>query len=120
MKKLFIVIVCLMAINATAQKKILVETKEEAEKLASSELETAMTGPEGALYVFGTENNIEGEYDFNITLGDKGKVVSLFVKGRKGGDISSQNKVKDAVKAFRFHFKLPKGKYYKFQYKFKF
>ena len=79
-----------------------------------------MSGPEGELYLFGIENKIEGTYDFKVTLGDRGKVVSIFVLSRDGGSIQMQNKVKDAVKATRFNFKLPKNKDYSLKYTFKF
>ena len=79
-----------------------------------------MTGPEGELYLFGVANNLKGEYIFKVTLGDRGKVTTVFVISREGDDIPSQNKLKDAVKTFRFSFKLPKNKDYSFNHKFKF
>ena len=120
MRLFIIVLTFLIASNAMAQKKQLVESKEEVEMLAKKEFDMAMTGPEGSLYLFGAEQNIKGEYTFKVTLGDRGKVVSVFVIGREGGDIPAQNKAKDAVKAFRFNFKLPKNKNYSFEHKFKF
>jgi len=120
MRLLIIVFILVIASNAVAQKKKLVESKEEVETIAKAEFDLAMKGPEGSLYLFGTENNIKGEYTFKVTLGDKGKVISIFVISREGGDIPSQNKVKDAVKAFRFNFKLPKNKDFSFEHKFKF
>ena len=117
-------IIVLIALTLTtfvfAQKKPLIESKKEVETLAKKEFNLAMTAPEGELYLFGVENKIKGEYLFKVTLGDRGKVVSVFVISRKGGDIPSQNKVKDAVKAFRFNFKLPKNKDYSFEHKFNF
>lgn len=120
MRLIFVIITITLAMTAFAQKKQLVESKDEVETLAKKEFELAMTAPEGELYLFGVENNIKGEYTIKVTLGDKGKVVSVFVISREGGDVPSQNKVKDAVKAFRFNFKLPKNKSYSFEYAFKF
>ena len=120
MKHLIILISMLLATSAFAQKKPLIESKEEVEAFAKKEFDLAMKAPEGELYLFGVENNIKGEYFFKVTVGDRGKVTSVFVISREGGDIPSQNKVKDAVKAFRFNFKLPKNKDYSFEHKFKF
>ena len=118
MKLLIFLISITIVTTVFAQKKPLIESKEEVETLATKEFDLAMTAPEGELYLFGVENNIKGEYLFKVTLGDRGKVVSVFVISREGGDIPSQNKVKDAVKAFRFNFKLPKNKDYSFEHKF--
>jgi hypothetical protein len=120
MKLIILVIAIVISSTTFAQKRQLVESKEEVETLAAKEFELAMSPPEGELYLFGIENEIKGEYTFRITLGDRGKVVSVFAKGNKGGDILSQNKVKDAVKDFKFNFKLPKDKNFTLHHIFKF
>ena len=120
MKNLIAIICILLAFNLQAQKKILVESVEEVEVLAVKDFEASMQGPEGELYLFAQENNIEGTYEFKVTVGDRGKVTSIFVVNREGGSIKMQNIVKDAVKATKFNFKLPKNKDYSFEYKFKF
>ncbi|NOX87367.1 MAG: hypothetical protein GXO86_15650 [Chlorobi bacterium] len=120
MKKLILLSVLFAWLAGYAQKKPLIETKEEVTKRATEFFKASMTGPEGELYLFGKKNNIEGTYEFKITLGDRGKVVSVFVLNREGGTIKMQNMVKDAVKETRLDFKLPKNKSYSLQYKFKF
>lgn len=120
MKHLILIISIFISVSAFAQKKPLVESKAEVEKLASEEFKTSMTGPEGVLFLFGEENKIEGTYDFKVTIGDRGKVVSIFVVNREGGTIQMQNQVKDAVKETRFSFKVPKDKNYSLEYKFTF
>ena len=79
-----------------------------------------MSGPEGELYLFGQENNIQGSYDFKVTIGDKRRVTSIFALNREEGSIQMQNKLKDAVKQTKFSFKLPKDKDYSLEYKFSF
>lgn len=118
MKQLIILIFCFLSLTLIAQKKVLIESQEEVKTLASADFEKSMSGPEGELYLFGKANNIEGTYYFKVTLGDKGKVVSIFVLNREGGTIQMQNKVKDAVKETNFSFKLPKNKDYSLEYKF--
>jgi hypothetical protein len=120
MKQIAILIFCLLSLSLTAQKKALIESQEEVKTLASADFEKSMSTPEGELFLFGKANNIEGTYDFKITIGDRGKVVSIFVLNREGGTIQMQNKVKDAVKETQFSFKLPKNKDYSLEYKFKF
>ena len=120
MKYIFIVTALLISVHTFAQKKVLLESKEDVEKMAAVEFASSMSGPEGPLYLFGQENNIVGTYDFKVTLGDRGRVVSIFVVNREGGTIHMQNIVKDAIKATKFNFKLPKNKDYSIEYKFKF
>ena len=100
---------------------MLLDRVEDVEKAASEEFVSAMTPPEGSLHVFGQEFNIQGSYAFKISVGDKNKVTSVFVLEREGGEIKLQNKVKDAVKDFKFDtFKVPKGKHYNIKYTFNF
>ena len=117
---LILIILMFGSLAVSAQKKPLIEDRDKVAKRASETFKVSMEAPEGELYLFGKENNITGSYDFKITLGDKGKVVSIFVLNREGGSIKMQNMVKDAVKETRFDFKLPKNKDYSITYKFNF
>jgi len=117
---LILIILMFGSLAVSAQKKPLIEDRDKVAKRASETFKASMEAPEGELYLFGKENNITGSYDFKITLGDKGKVVSIFVLNREGGSIKMQNMVKDAVKETRFDFKLPKNKDYSITYKFNF
>lgn len=120
MKYFLFLTLIIASYGSFAQNKPLLESKEDVEIAAINEFEAAMKGPEGSLYQFGVDSNISGSYTFKVTLGDKGKVISVFVLERDGGTIGMQNLVKDAVKAFKFNFKLPKNKTYSVEYKFNF
>lgn len=121
MKKIIIIILILTSgICLKAQKPELLELKEEVVKQASFELDQAMTSPEGSLYKFGQKYHISGEYTLQLTLRNKGQVVSVFVADKKDGNIPSQNSLKDKIMNFQFSFKMPKNKDYKFSYTFKF
>jgi len=121
MKYLLIITALLISIHVSAQQKLLVDQLEEIENTASKEFKQAMTPPEGSLYLFAREGNIKGVYTFKISIGDKNKVTSVFVIEREGGNIQMQNKVKDAIKDFKFDtFKVPKGKHYNIKYTFNF
>ena len=121
MKYLFLLLSFTLAIHLTAQNKVLLDRAEDIEKAASDEFKLAMEAPEGSLYQFGQEFNIQGTYTFKVSIGDKNKVTSVFVLEREGGEIKMQNKVKDAIKDFKFDtFKVPKGKHYNIKYTFNF
>jgi hypothetical protein len=121
MKKLLIILLILTSgICLKAQKPVLLELKEEVIKQAAMELDQAMTSPEGALYKFGQKYHITGEYTLQLTIRNKGQVVSVFVADKKDDNIPSQNALKDKIMDFQFGFKMPKNKDYKFSYTFKF
>ena len=107
-------------ISMKAQKPELLELKEEVVKQANLELDQAMSQPEGALYKFGQKYHVSGEYTLQLTIRNKGQVVSVFVADKKDGNIPSQNILKDKIMDFQFSFKMPKNKDYKFSYTFKF
>jgi hypothetical protein len=121
MKTLIIALLLLSSgIGLKAQKPELIELKEEVIKQATLEIDQALTPPEGALYKFGQKYKISGEYTLQLTLRNKGQVVSVFVADKKDGNIPSQNSLKDKMLDFQFSFKMPKNKDYKFSYTFKF
>ncbi|MCC7317536.1 MAG: hypothetical protein IT219_03330 [Bacteroidales bacterium] len=107
------------AVRAQSHRTLL-ETKEEIVAQATKELDSAMLAPHGELYLFGQKQKISGEYTLQLTMREKGQVVSVFVMDKKEGNIPSQNSLKDRILNFRFSFKMPKKKDYKFTYSFKF
>lgn len=118
---LFISLTIFITTHLSAQNKAVLDQVEEIEKAVTKEFEIAMQAPEGSLFLFSQELSIEGAYTFKISIGDKNKVTSVFVLEREGGDIRMQNKVKDAVKDFKFDsFKVAKGKHYNIKYTFNF
>ena len=65
------------------------------------------------------KNPVQGMFAFDITVWNKGEVVSVRALGRSdGAEIKHQNALKDYIKQFKFHFKVPKGKRYKVTYNF--
>jgi hypothetical protein len=120
MKKFLILIFIITCLSAFAQKLELIEDKDKVIERAKLELGEAMRSPEGSIYKFAQEKAIKGEYTFDITVHEKGIVATVFVVGNKDGNIQSQNRLKDFIYVFKFNFKMPKGKSYKFQYVFTF
>ncbi|HWS00998.1 MAG TPA: hypothetical protein VN249_10310 [Prolixibacteraceae bacterium] len=103
-----------------AENRPMLESKEEIIRQAMLDLEQAMNPPEGELYKTGQKFNIKGSYTLQLTIRDKGNVVSVYVVEQKDGNIPSQNILKDAVFDFRLSFRMPKKNDYKFNYTFKF
>lgn len=121
MKKLTIVaLLLLLGFSSWSQKKELIEDKARIEERAKSELQAAMSPPEGSLYLFGQKYGIRGEYTYDITIREKGDIATVFVVGNENGTVDAQNKLKDCLMEFDFSFKMPKGKLYKFRYTFAF
>lgn len=120
MRKTILLILIGFTLTALGQKKPLIDNFDKVVAQAKLEIEQSMKGPEGGLYLFTQEYEITGTYDFDITLHEKGKVATVYVKGSEGGTIKKQNMLKDFVKDMQFNFKMPKGKDYKFNYVFKF
>ena len=117
-KQLLILVLMLLAFSGYSQKKQLIEYKEDIIAAAVAELDIACSSPEGA--IFKQSAGISGKYVFDITIREKGMTATVFVVNDGANPIQMQNRLKDIVKNFKFSFKVPKGKSYKFQYTFNF
>ncbi|MCB0397598.1 MAG: hypothetical protein KDD36_13165 [Flavobacteriales bacterium] len=103
--------------QAHAQKN-LISDQEEVIQAAAKVMETAMK--EGSLLELKNEHKLTGSYILDVTIRNKGEVVSIFVVERDGGSIEFQNLLKDHIKSMKMGFRMPKNKNYKFRYKFNF
>jgi len=119
-QSLFVFFLLISVANLKAQKPEIIELKEEVVKQATLDLDQALSPPEGEIYKFAQKYKLSGEYTLDITIRNKGEVVSVFVADKKNSNIPSQNSLKDKIMDFRFSFKMPKNKDYKFSYTFKF
>ncbi|MFH1121145.1 MAG: hypothetical protein V1775_15100 [Bacteroidota bacterium] len=118
MKQIAFFLLLLVAVTTYGQKKQLVEYRENIVVRATAELDSVSAGPEGIIFKQVTESGIRGQYVFDITIREKGEVATVFVINNGVNPIAMQNRMKDIVKRYRFSFKVPKGKSYKFQYIF--
>ena len=100
-----------------AQRPLLVNYEDVATR-AKVELDSSMQT--GELKEFGIKQNIKGEYIMDITIHEKGEVLTVFAVSNDSDNLKMQNKLKDFIRTFRFSFKLPKGNPYKIQYTFRF
>jgi hypothetical protein len=121
MKKISLIIFLIMlGSNTFAQKLELIEDKDLIIERANAELDTAMAPPEGPVYLYSLKHPIKGEYTYDISIWEKGIVTSIFAVGNNNGTIDSQNRLKDFLMTFKFNFRMPKGKSYKFRHTFVF
>ncbi|MHC1774828.1 MAG: hypothetical protein AB9834_05370 [Lentimicrobium sp.] len=120
MKHIITATLILIGIVAFGQKKQMVEYTDNIVVKAIAELDSASASPEGVIFEKVTEAGIKGQYVFDITIREKGFVATVFVVNDGENPIPMQNRLKDIIKAYRFSFKVPKGKSYKFQYEFNF
>ncbi|MEO0312578.1 MAG: hypothetical protein RIQ89_2235 [Bacteroidota bacterium] len=117
-KKLFLLLALLWTVQAQAQKMKLIEEYEAVVTQAKTELDSSLKS--GHLNDCKIKLKLKGEYIMNVTIGEKGKVLSVYTISNDTDDIPMQNKVKDCVRTQTFNFKMPKGKTYKFEYTFNF
>ena len=116
--KLLLVVLIMLGFTSIAQKKELIEDKDLIIERAKAELDQAMIAPEGSIYLYTLKNPIKGEYTFDISINDKSMVTSIFFVESKDGTIDAQNRFKSFLMTFKFNFKVPKGKSYKFRHTF--
>lgn len=117
-KTSLLILFILLGICAFSQKKELLEDKDLIIERAKAELDLAMTPPEGSIYLYTLKNPIQGEYTFDISFNDKNIVTSIYVVASKDGTIDAQNRFKSYLMTFKFNFKVPKGKSFKFRHTF--
>lgn len=120
MKRLLLLALILMTLAGFSQKYTTAETEGNYIEKAKAELNSALASPESKLYKAINESGIQGNYVFDISIRGKGLVSTVFVVNDGGQSIPMQNRLKDIIKGYRFSFKIPKGKTYKFQYTFHF
>lgn len=101
------------------QKKKLIQEYDQVVAQAKAELDSLMAPGSGFLQQ-AAKQNIKGEYILDITVYDKGQVLSVFMVSSDADDIKMQNRAKDLVRTIVFGFKVPRDKTYKFQYTFQF
>lgn len=118
LKTLGIIFIMATSFSVQAQKKPFYDDQEQVIEAAYKQLDYSMK--EGLLKEWKEARNPEGSYTMKLTIKHKGMVVTVFPMEREGGDIPTQNALKNYIKEYRFPFKMPKDKSYQFIYEFKF
>lgn len=56
---------------------------------------------------------LRGSFTFDLTVGDRGEVETVFPVESTIEDVEARNRLKDHLKRMRFDLKLPKNKHFK-------
>jgi hypothetical protein len=107
----------LIVLGLSAQKKELLTDPGTIEMRVVADLDAHQQSEDWAKWI--EKNPVKGMFAFDITIWNKGEVVSVRALGRSdGATVEDQNALKNYVKLFKFDFKVPKGKRYKVTYNF--
>ena len=118
MKKISCVfLILIISICAHAEKPLIQDYAAVVAK-AKSELDSSMQT--GVLKEYALKSKIKGEYIMDITIHERGKVLTVFAVSNDSDNLKMQTDLKDFVRTLEFNFKMTKGKMYKFQYTFLF
>src|SRR6185436_1511706 len=105
-------------LGSRAQSRPLLYDYDDVIAHANAECDSSMKT--GYLHEMAIKYGIRGEYVMDVTVFEKGKVLSVFAVSSNATDVKQQNLVKDIIRQMQFGFKLQKGKNYKLQHTFKF
>lgn len=98
--------------------KMLLEKTPDIEKAVHDELNASAAN--GTIANFVKLKNIKGEYVFDITVYQDGKVLTITPISNENGSIQNQNLLKDYFKEFVFNFRLKPDMKVKVRHTFKF
>lgn len=118
MKKINVLFILLLVFSITKAQKPFIQNYDEVVAKATSELDSSMQS--GALKEFAVKRGIKGEYIMDITIHERGKVLTVYAVSNDTDDLKMQNRLKDFIRTMEFAFKVTKNKNYKFQYTFHF
>lgn len=98
-----------------SQKKPLLSTHDEIQSAITKELDDSFAG--GKLKKTVDKYGITGTYNYDLTVGDKGELVTVFTIREEGMNNDYVRWLQYALKAFKYKsFKIPKYKSEKVQY----
>lgn len=106
-----------LVLSSSAQKKELLSDPATIEMRVVEDLDSHQQSEDWAKWL--EKNPVKGMFAFDITIWNKGEVVSIRALGRSdGASVEDQNALKNYIKELKFDFKVPKGKRYKVTYNF--
>jgi hypothetical protein len=111
-------VIALLFIFCSCSDKILLEKFTEIEKAVNDELVASCSNGKIAEYV--AKNSIKGEYVMDITVEGKGRTLTVTAISNQGGNIPSQNALKDFLCTYVYNFKMKPGQREKVRHTFKF
>ena len=109
----------LVSINVSAQKKPTLTDSDTIVMTAIQQIELDLK-EEGVFRVFATKHQMTGLFDVDLTINEKGKIVSVYFQKKPDLDLKVLTQFRELLNNYSFNFKTPKGRKYKFNYQFNF
>lgn len=97
-----------LAAPAMGQRRAELNTQASVDERVGSTL--TLEKARGKLAQLAAVPDLRGDYTFDLTVGDKGQVLTVFPVGSTIESIPSRNRLKSCLMGLRFDFKVPKGK----------
>ena len=116
-KQLIIILFLLSAGNVAAQKKLLIKDADTIIMTAKKYIDTDLQA-EGKIREFVDKHQLKGLFDVDLTINEKGEVVSVFFQQKPDIEIKKISYFREFLNSYTFPFKTPKGRKYKFNYQF--
>jgi hypothetical protein len=109
---LFIVTACSLSARGQSfadaeREKIVVEARKQL---------VIMSSPGGALFKVCAKNNVSGDFVVDLTIGGKGKILTVFMASSIPESISNQNFLKSVLSDLQFNVNVPKTERIKFRH----
>lgn len=97
-----------LAVPAMGQRRAELNTQAAVDEQVGNAL--AAEKARGKLAELASEPGLRGSFTFDLTVGDKGTVVTVFPVEWTLEDIPLRNRLKSCLMGVKFPFKVPKGK----------
>jgi hypothetical protein len=118
-KTITILLFALISVNVAAQKKPTLTDADTIVMTAKQQIELDLK--EGsAFFEFVEKQKLVGSFDVDLTINEKGEVVSVFFQKKPDIEIKKLTYFREFLNEYKFNFKTPKGRKYKFNYQFNF
>jgi hypothetical protein len=115
LRAIFIIFFLACSLNSIAQSTADVE-KEKIITDARKQL-IVMSAPAGELFDLCAKNKVSGDFAVDITIGGKGKVLTVFMVSSNPENIQNQNFLKSKLSDLQFeNIKIPKNERIKFRH----
>jgi len=118
-KIITIMLLTLITISASAQNKPTLTDADTIVAAAKQRIEIDLKEA-GILQVFALKHQLKGVFDVDLTINEKGKVVSVYFQKKPEGNLVQLTQFREFLNNYSFNFKTPKGRKYKFNYQFTF
>ncbi len=100
-----------LAVPAMGQRRAELNTQAAVDEQVGNAL--AAEKARGKLAELSSELGLRGSFTFDLTVGDKGNVLTIFPVEWTIAEIPARNRIKSCLMGLKFNFKTPKDKRFK-------